>query len=46
MAEMKKIEARKKERERKAQDLQKLISNIDGQQATPSVRWVFWAAEL
>lgn len=37
MAEMKKIEARKKERERKAQDLQKLISNIDGQQATPSV---------
>lgn len=33
--ELKKIEARKKERERKTQDLQKLISQADGQTETP-----------
>lgn len=32
---MKKIEARKKERERKTQDLQKLISQADNQNETP-----------
>jgi hypothetical protein len=33
--ELKKIEARKKERERKTQDLQKLISQADSQSETP-----------
>lgn len=35
LAELKKIEARKKERERKTQDLQKLISQADNQSETP-----------
>lgn len=35
LAELKKIEARKKERERKTQDLQKLISQADSQNETP-----------
>lgn len=35
MSELKKIEARKKERERKTQDLQKLISQADSQSETP-----------
>ncbi|KAI4468424.1 dna methyltransferase 1-associated protein 1 family member [Holotrichia oblita] len=35
LGEMKKIEARKKERERKTQDLQKLISQADNQNETP-----------
>lgn len=35
LAELKKIEARKKERERKTQDLQKLISQADNQTETP-----------
>lgn len=38
MSELKKIEARKKERERKTQDLQKLISQADGQTETPNKR--------
>lgn len=33
LAELKKIEARKRERERKTQDLQKLISRADGNSA-------------
>lgn len=35
VGELKKIEARKKERERKTQDLQKLISQADSQSETP-----------
>lgn len=35
LSELKKIEARKKERERKTQDLQKLISQADSQNETP-----------
>lgn len=35
LSELKKIEARKKERERKTQDLQKLISQADSQSETP-----------
>lgn len=35
LSELKKIEARKKERERKTQDLQKLISQADNQTETP-----------
>lgn len=35
LSELKKIEARKKERERKTQDLQKLISQADSQNDTP-----------
>lgn len=35
LGELKKIEARKKERERKTQDLQKLISQADNQTETP-----------
>ncbi|XP_018567565.1 DNA methyltransferase 1-associated protein 1 isoform X1 [Anoplophora glabripennis] len=35
LGELKKIEARKKERERKTQDLQKLISQADNQNETP-----------
>lgn len=35
LGELKKIEARKKERERKTQDLQKLISQADSQVETP-----------
>ncbi|CAH0552086.1 unnamed protein product [Brassicogethes aeneus] len=35
LGELKKIEARKKERERKTQDLQKLISQADSQNETP-----------
>ncbi|KAK9880530.1 hypothetical protein WA026_011768 [Henosepilachna vigintioctopunctata] len=35
LSELKKIEARKKERERKTQDLQKLISQADNQSETP-----------
>lgn len=35
ITELKKIEARKKERERKTQDLQKLISQADNQNETP-----------
>ncbi|CAH1101449.1 unnamed protein product [Psylliodes chrysocephalus] len=35
LGELKKIEARKKERERKTQDLQKLISQADNQNDTP-----------
>lgn len=35
ISELKKIEARKKERERKTQDLQKLISQADNQNETP-----------
>lgn len=35
LSELKKIEARKKERERKTQDLQKLISQADNQNETP-----------
>lgn len=35
LTELKKIEARKKERERKTQDLQKLISQADNQTETP-----------
>jgi len=35
LTELKKIEARKKERERKTQDLQKLISQADNQNDTP-----------
>ncbi|CAG9838479.1 unnamed protein product [Diabrotica balteata] len=35
LGELKKIEARKKERERKTQDLQKLISQADSQNDTP-----------
>lgn len=35
LGELKKIEARKKERERKTQDLQKLISQADSQTETP-----------
>lgn len=35
LSELKKIEARKKERERKTQDLQKLISQADSQTETP-----------
>lgn len=35
LSELKKIEARKKERERKTQDLQKLISQADNQNDTP-----------
>jgi DNA methyltransferase 1-associated protein 1 len=35
LLELKKIEARKKERERKTQDLQKLISQADSQSETP-----------
>ncbi|RZC38168.1 DNA methyltransferase 1-associated protein 1 [Asbolus verrucosus] len=35
LTELKKIEARKKERERKTQDLQKLISQADNQSETP-----------
>lgn len=35
LGELKKIEARKKERERKTQDLQKLISQADSQSETP-----------
>lgn len=35
LTELKKIEARKKERERKTQDLQKLISQADSQNETP-----------
>lgn len=34
LSELKKIEARKKERERKTQDLQKLISQADNQTET------------
>lgn len=41
VVELKKIEARKRERERKAHDLQKLISMVEIAPASPSTRFAF-----